>query len=414
MNKAQLRDLFDEMLPEVIFDHKLYAKACDLEAQFVNKKQEHIEFFGGNLTGVEVVRFTDSDRDKLFHDVLKFPEIELRQRIYALKDAHNRPLINQEWVVISDTFNIACIWLIHGFDRSKILNEQHRHEAKVRIASYMFYKFLTSLLYRYFKYPADRATAQATYAALSLKFALKQFGSWGETIRDLAEKAVGKESNYHSVIEKMDDDTKVIRMIGDLQGRIRDMLKNIYSVFNDMHVQGQKITSSSSLVESDGELILKDNQRSPGVYTRYLKTIISDQNTFIRPELVDVVCSIMHTLSPRLFMQTLVWTSENYMNLKDNKIEKAIDIVMEHAIEYMSINRTMSTTDIAGMIDKLRGAYMSSRSTDHKLLEARTLIAKIVHDATGSRNESMIASVRTAWMLYIVARSYTFRHYAGR
>lgn len=414
MEHAQLRDLFEAMLPDVVFDHKLYAKVCEMESRFVNKKQEHIEFFGGNLTGVEVVRFTDSERDFLFHDVLGCDEMDLQGPIFALKDTHGKPVINQDWARASDVFNLASIWLIHGFHKSTILNEAQRHEAKVRIACYLIYKFLTSLMQHYFKFPADRETAQAAYAALSYKYALKQFGSWGETIRDLSDKAVAKDSVYRYVIEKMDDDVKVVNCIQDLQGRIRDMLKNIYSELVKAAEQGNKIVSASSLVESDGELILRDNAKSPGMYARYLKGIISDQNTFIQSELVDVITSVMHTLSPRLLMKTLIWTSENYLTSKDGKIEKAVDIVLEHAIEYMATNRTVATSDIAGMIDKLRGAYMSSRSTDHKLLEARVLIGQIVKDATGSRNESMIATVRTAFMLYVTARAHAMRFYASR
>lgn len=413
MQHSKIKDLLDEVLVDVKFDHRLYAQVCSLEAQFVNKKQEHIEFFGGNLTGVEVVRFTPSDRDKLFHDVLHVDEADLREKLYDLKDEHGKALINQDWAVVSDVFNVVCVWLIHGFASSKILNERERHEAGVRVGCYLFYKFLTSLLAHYFKYPADRETAQATYAALSYKYALKQFGSWGETIRDLSEKAVGKDSIHRQVVEQMDDDQRVIRMIGDLQGRIRDMLKNIYAEFLRAHQSGNRIVSSSSLVESDGEFILKDNAKTPGVYTRYLKSIISDKHTFIRPELVDVIASVMHTLAPRLLLEMLSWTSDNYLHAKDSRIEKAIDIVMEHAIEYMALNRTMSRTNIAGMIDKLRGAYMSSRSTDQKLLEARTLIAELVREATGTKNESMVATVRTSWMLYVISRAFSMKHYAN-
>lgn len=414
MHSARIRELLDEILTDVVFDHALYAKVCSLEAQFVNKKQEHIEFFGGNLTGVEVVRFTASDRDRLFHEVLQVDEQDLRERVYALRDDHGAPLINQEWVVTSDIFNIASIWLIHGFTKSKILDEKQRHEACIRVGCYLYYKFLTSLMGHYFKYPADRQVAQATYESLSLKYALKQFGSWGETIRDLSEKTLGKESPYRHTLETMDDDQRVIRVVGDLQGRIRDMLKNIYAEFLRVHQSGHKIISTSSLVESDGEMILKDNTKNPGVYARYLKSIIADKNTFIRPELMEVITSVMHTLSPRLLLQTLEWTSDNYMRNKDNRIEQAVDIVLEHAIEYMSINRTVARADLAGMIDKLRGAYMSSRSTDSKLLEARIVIGDLVREATGSRNESMIATVRTSWMLYVTSRALAMSFYATR
>lgn len=415
MHHSKIRELLDELFIDIKFDHALYAKVCAMEMGFVNKKPEHIEFFGGTLTGVEVVRFTPSDRDKLFHEILQIDEKDLEEKVYALKDDHGKPLINQDWVVTRDVFNMCCIWLIHGFERSKILKEEQRHEAKVRVGCYLYYKFLTSLLAHYFKFPADREIARATYEALSFKYALKQLGSWGETIRDLADKAVSKESVYRDTIERMDDDQRIIRMVGDLQGRIRDMLKNIYAEFVRVHQSGGRIASSSSLVASDnGEMILRDNLKSPGVYARYLKSVVSDKNSFIRPELVDVIASCMHTLVPRLLTQTLVWTSDNFLHAKDGRIEKAIDLVLEHAIEYMAINRAMARTDLAGMIDRLRGAYMSSRSTDHKLLQARQLIGEMVKEATHSRNDSAIATVRTAWMLYIVSRAYSMHHYANQ
>lgn len=409
-----LRSNLDDMLSEVVFDHKLFVKVCNLEAHFVNKKREHIEFFGGNLTGVEVVRFTSADRDKLFHDVLGVDENDLRDRLYALRDAHGRHVINQEWQVTKDVFNIACLWLIHGFIRSSSLDAKLRYEAQIRLGCYLYYKFLTSLLAHYFKYPADRQVAQATYESLTLKFALKQFGSWWQTIRDLSEKTLGSESPYRRDLERMDDDARVLYIIANLQGRIRDMLKNIYKEFLRVHSSGQKIVSTSALVESDGEMVLRDNTKNPGVYARYLKSIIADKNTFIRPELMDVIASVMHTLSRRLLQQSLEWTSDNYLSQQSRQIEEAVDIVLEHAIEYMSLNRTVQRADLANLIDKLRGAYMSSRSTDPKLILARQAIGELVKSATGSRNESMVATVRTSWMLYVVSRAFSMHFYATR
>lgn len=418
MLNSQIKTVFDDMCSSIPFDMALMRKVCELESRFVSKKQEHIEFFGGNLTGVQVVRFTQADRDRLFIDVLDCDDAELEERIYALKDPtdphQKKPLINPEWNVVSDVFNMACVWLIHSFHHSKHLDASHREEAKVRVCQYLMYKYLTSLLFRYFKYPADPEVARATYEQLSLKFRLKELGSWGATIREMAENLVSSRSPHSLTIENMPDQG-VINMVGDIQGRVRDVLKNIYAVFDKVNKQGIRIASSSAfMVESDGESVLKDSTKSPGIYTRYIKSIISDKNSFIKQELVDVIAKIMHTMSPRLLMQTLNYTSDNYQHLKDGKIDEAIDIVMEHAIEYMQVNRTALRLDLPSMIDKLRGAYMSSRSTDISLMKARDLVEGIVRDATNSKNDSGIAAVRTAWMLYLVARAYAMRHYASR
>jgi hypothetical protein len=381
----------------------------------VNKREENIAFFGGAVTGVQVVRFTDADRDILFTDILDVNDDELTEELYALRDmstGHVRPVIRQDWIVSSDVFNISIVWLMHGFRNSHLLDENQRHEAQVRLCCYLIYKYLTSLLYQYFKFPADPEIAQATYAQLSYKYLLKQLGSWSATIRYLAENVVAKESIHNETINKMADDERVIYMVTNIQGNVRDMLKNIYAEFVRVHRMGIRIKSTSALVESDGELILKESSASPGVYTRYLKTIVSDKNSFIRQELIDVICSTMRTLSPRMLMQTLVWTSDNYQNAKNKDIDVALDIVMEHAIEYTTTHRELMRNDLSTLIDRLRGAYMSSRSTDEKLLKARTLVENIVKEATGTKNDSAIAAVRTAWMLYIVARSYSRRHYA--
>lgn len=384
-----------------------------MQEGFINKKPEYVEFFGGNLTGVQVVRFTDADRDLLFDTILETDESLLERDLYNLKDEHGKHIIDQSHSRGSDVFNIACVYAIHRFHNTTDLNEDQRMEAKTRICAYMHYKFLTSLMYWYFKFPADRAVAAATYAELSFKFSLRQHGSWGATLWNMASNMVGDSSVHISVIESMDDDGAVERMINDIQSRVKDMLKNIYKVFMTVHAQGSRISSSSTFTEIDGEIELKDRTKTLSVYSRYLKGIVADKNTFVKPELVSIVSNMMHTMPPRLLTQTLQWTSDNYLSMSDGTIDKAIDIVMEHAIEYLSANREIAKSDLGAILDKLRGAYMSSRSTDQRLINARTSVEQIVRIATGSRNDNAVASVRTAWMLYVVARAYAMRHYAS-
>lgn len=396
----------------MVADHVLYHKVCNMESRFVNKKQEHIEFFGGNLTGVHVVRFTDSDKDYLFSEILDVDYSELESKIYSIKFVKGKSGVNKDWIISSDIFNITCVWLMYLFEHSDKLDQNQKHEAKVRICNYLLYKFLTSLLFNSFKFPADPEVAQATYAQLSNKFILKQLGSWGATLRYLSENAVDAKGIHFEVIHNLEDE-RIIYFLNDTQGRVRDMFKNIFSVFDRLNREGVRIVSSSSIVEADGEMVLKDSMKSPGIYTRYLKTIISDKNTFIKQELVDVISGIMHTMSPRMLMKTLEWTSDNYQKVQDGDIEKAVDLVLEHAIDYLSVNHSDARKNIALLIDKLRGAYMSSRSTDERLLEVRRLVEKIVREATGSLNEAGIAGVRTAWMLYVVARAYSMRHYTN-
>ena len=95
--------------------------------RFVTKNQDHMEFFGGNLTGVHIVRFTPADMDRFFLDVLDIEEEEVKDSYDAFnspdpKFLKSLPLIQQNqlffvfsmftikfkklifWIMLSDKF----------------------------------------------------------------------------------------------------------------------------------------------------------------------------------------------------------------------------------------------------------------------------------------------------------------------
>jgi hypothetical protein len=408
-----VKEVFDVTCAHVKFDRHLYLQACQLQEGFVNKKQEHISFFGGSLTGVDIVRFTDADRDKLFDLMLQADEDHLRELIANVRHPNGESTINQDFKIASDVFNIACIWLIHSFHHSTHLSAEERHDAKVRVCLYLMYRFLTSLLFHYFKYATSKEIAQATYDKLNNKYTLKQEGSWGAALTKIAEGLMGPDSKpFRDKIDKLADDYEIVLMLNDMQSRVKDMLKNIYKVFMNVHANGERVSTNSTFQDVEGELELKDQTKSVGKYTDYLKRIISDQPAFIVDGLVDVVANIVHTMSPRLLYQTLAWSSDNYKGEHDSVITAAIDLVMEHAIDYLH-QQGISYHRVEDVLTALRGTYMSSRSTDARLLKAREDVEKLVQLATQSRNSNAVASVRTGWMLYIVARAYTMRHFAN-
>lgn len=414
-NEGQIRKVYESECAHVVVNPRLLRKIVEMEARFVNKKEDHIKFFGGTLTGVEVVRFTAEDRDRLFTDILEVDDRQLEERLYALKDASGAFVINREWKISSDVFNLSVIWLLHAIEVSPFLTPDQKREGKIHLCMYMLYKFLTSRLYRHFPYPADKEVAQAAYAQLSYKFALKEHGSWGAVLRHLATNATKSDGIHGQTIAKMDDDVKVRNMLADIQGRPRDMLKNFYGSFLRVHKEGGRIKQSSAVVDIDGEMILRDKTKSLGNYTRYIKSVISDQNSFIRQELVDVICKIMHTMSPKMLDQSLQWASRNFGHTKEQSVERAIDLIAEHAFAYLSDHRELLNAkgDLANLVSKLRGAYMSSRSTDALLMEIRDLVGSIVEQATKSRNESAIAAARTGFMIYVIVRMFSMRHYTS-
>lgn len=404
-----VKEIFDEECSHVRIDQKFFRKVCEIEARFVNKKQEHIEFFGGTLTGVHIVRFTTDDFDKVFNDLLEVDESILEDRIHALPD------INTEWKVSSSIFNLACVWIMHAIENSEYLDAKQKEEGKIRICLYLNYRILTSVLFRFFKYPANPETAAATYAQLSYKYILKAKGSWGAALRFRSEEVIGKDSIHYNTIKKLNNDYGIVKMLNDVQGRIKDMVKNIYSVFIKVHEQGSKIVSSNALVETDGEVILKDKTKSLISYTRYIRSVIPDKNSFIRQELFNVVTDVVNTAPPHMLTKSLNWLSINYNHIQDDSVEKTIELIMEHAFDYLTENKGVlrNKGDIANILTKIRGTYNSSRANDTKLNQIKESAELMIRMATGSKNASIVSAVRTAFCLYIILRAFTMRHYSS-
>lgn len=409
MSKYSIKAVFDEECAQLEIGPKLVKRLRAYQLGFVNKNDEHIKFFGGNLLGVQVVRFTPMDRDRWFDEILEVDDGPLEERLLAL------PTVNGDWHISSDTMNLSCAWLTHAIFNSSHLSPEQKKEAMIDVMLVLQYKYLTSCIYHYFRYPADPAVAEATYAQLSYKFAIKQYGSWSALLRARAENIIEKDSIHYRTLVKMDNDDDVTYLLNDVQGRIRDSVKNIYAVLDRVKKQGIRIASTSAVIEHDGVEILKDKTRSMLAYERYLNSIITDKNSFIRDELCIVIEKIMHTMPPKLFRETLVWMSENYRQQGAGSVEEILNETLIHSFEYLSQNRDVirNANDLPGLLSRLRGVYMSSRSTDPVLFALREKTEEIVKQATGNKNTSVIASVRTGVLLYICLRSYTMKHYAS-
>lgn len=406
--QGAIKELFERHCGHLVFDAKLARKINEFQVGFVNKNEEHMTFFGGNLTGVQVVRFTTQDKDKWFTGILEADDMLMEEQLLEI------PAINPNFHVSTDIFNHSCFWLMHKFRNSELLNDKQKKQAMLDTSLVLYYRFLTSLLFRYFRFPADPRVAEATYARLSYKFAIKKYGSWYATLEARCLDLIDDHGLHIGTITGFNDDEDIIRMINDSQGRIRDMLKNIYSVLKNTSDMGIKIRTTSSVIEHDGEEIFRDSTKNLSGYIRYLHSIVADKNSFIKQELTDIICKLMHTMNPKLFSSTLEWCSANYKYSSHKEVEILIDEVLTHSFTYLNNNRTVlkESTDLAGMLSKLRGVYMSSRSTEVELLNIRKIAEKIIKQATNTKNDNAVSSVRTGLMLYIVLRAFTMSYYS--
>lgn len=404
-----VKHVFEQVCSDLVIDANLAKAIIKYQLSFSTKNDQHIQFFGGHLTGVQVVRFTDQDRQLWFEDILKTDEDYLQKELLKL------PTVHEEHKVASNAMNLSCAYLVHALTVSSI-PEPLKHDAIIATLLVLQYKFLTSRLYRHFVFPADRATAEATFASLSLKFDLKQAGSWGALLNQRAENIVLPNALWVNLIKTFDDDSKIEKFLNDVQTRLRSLLNIIAGVHYSINKQGKRITAVSATVEHDGKEVLRDRTKSLAVYTRYLNAVITDKGSFIREELTSVVENLIHTMPPQLLHTTLAWMSDNYQSTKSPEVENVVKETLIHSFDYLSHDRAamQSTHDLPGLLTRLRGVYTAARSTDPALMFLREEVEKIVKKATNTKNVSLLAPTRTGVLLYLVLRALCKNYYSGQ
>ena len=70
--------------------------------------------------------------------------------------------------------------------------------------------------------------------------------------------------------------------------------------------------------------------------------------------------------------------------------------------------------NLADVLVLLRGTFTSAKNTNPKLLDARKRVEALMVKAVGPRSNNAIAALRTVWMLYVVLRAYSMKHFSNR
>lgn len=405
---STIKAVFQDVCGDTPIDSKLVKRLRDFKQAFVNKDDDSIAFFGGNLMGVQEVRYLPEDRDRWFEHVLDIDNVTLQEALYDLD------VIDEDYARISDTVNLTSFWLLYALQTSHKLTPKERHQAQIDVAFMLQVKYLTSIFSHYFKFPADPQIAQAVYEGLTYKSDLKVAGSWGALLHNRAEKLIARDSIHYGVITKFDNDQAILYAITDTQGRIREIVKKMYADLIRLRDDKQRITTTSSTVVIDGTSIVKDRTRQFSNYKRYLHTVIADRQSFIRDEVVGVVANAMHTMPEKLLREVLTYCSANYGVKGEEAIGELCDEALLHAFEFLSTNRSLlnNTSDLGRLVSRLRALYMASRMSDPVLIRMRDLADGIVERSASTRNKAIQSSLKTGLQLYLVLRAFTMNYYS--
>lgn len=403
-----VKGLFDHVFHGVTIDRAFLKRVYHFQVGFVNKNESHMRFFGGNLTGVEPVRFTDQDYARFFDQVCHVDADDIETGIRRL------PAINQDFKVSSDPFNLTCMYLIHRCLTTSEISPEEQQRGALDIGLVFFYRCLTALLAHYFRYPADPKTAQAAYAGLSQRFLIKQLGTWQAVLVYRAEELVKTDGLHRKTLESFVDDGEIVKMVNDSQGRIRDILKGITAEHHKAKNANEAIyTTSATITDVEGEEVIRDKTHGTEAYLSYLSSVLTDRDSFIKNELIGVVLKVSYTTPAPYLVKTLEYVVETSLDHRHTLVDELLRLTLTVSFNYLHENEfsISGRVNIPVFLSMLKGCYTSAKSKDPDLERLRDVGYELVHKANGRLNHQVTASIRTSLFLYVALRAYLKAYY---
>lgn len=401
----KLKEIFDKHFANTVFDKSFADKVEKFVRLFLLKNNDHVSFFGGNLIGVYPIRWNYSDTDTWWDDIFDVGETELE------RDLHKHPEIKTNRVVSSDVLNHALIYSIYRVHNSPSIPEDLKETTKARLMLALNLKFISSLMAHYFKFPADKGIAEKTFNKLTKRYDLKIYGTWVKMLNNRSVEFVSPKGRYYKAYTTYNDDIEIIKMINDAQGRIRETVKDITKVYYDCLADDAKVLSSSSSIELDGTIVIKDLTRKATQYNRYIKQVVTEKDGFKKEQLIELVYRAVPSLQPGVFEKLLeTFVTEFQSSKYRTHFNGLIDNLLIFSFDFLRDNE-IAENDLPGVIYRLKHVYMSGRITDETLLKARTAFDKVVEATDKKLKGTPLVPERCAFFLYLVLRTITMQFF---
>jgi hypothetical protein len=413
----------------VLITRHIYAAFSNLPVSLTNKeiagmetlviqfevRDPHPLTLSGQVFGVDPIVFSPQDKDKFF-DLFGIDEKDLKAIIAKI------PSVTVEHRVRSEPFAMLSLWLVH-LATVLIKNERVRHAFQMNVLKYLHYRWFTSSVNHTFSRGASREIMAITIDSLTRKYDIITYGTWKRTIEARCEDFLSKGSRFYEVVESVDDDELFLRAIADMQNRVRDKIKNIVSVYFQVHASPQRVVSKSAVSEIDGEKVLTQTISTFDVMKSAMATELLEVSSFVDPDVAGYIATLFPAASKYLLVNSLramstLAVSQGYGNKLDlvttgseQKIyvgmRVLVDAILQTSYRYC-IRRGIPLTNRKVVLLRVKDAFASSRISDPEITAIKESLVQFVDKYGKTSRDATKSSLRLAIVSYIIARSFRY------
>lgn len=378
-------------------DKKFYMELKKFRLDWVQKNDTNMSFLSSNTVGVHPIRFTTSDFDIFFTDILNVDQG------FLIEDIYKTDGIDTTRRTTSNHFNLTIFYIMHMFQNSD-LADRDKFDAVIECYYIFAYKILGSHMAHYFKYNVDIEIALAVNARLSNKFLLRRLGSWDKVLKYRADDLLPGGIRHKELARFSTEDSVVI--ISDLEGRLRDMIKNVYIVLIEVVENKERVKSSSLINSIDGTETMSDITNNHIKYSVYLNSLSSLESDFINRDITHVLKSTIRGVDEN----DLVTLLKYFVNEIDSSVKKRlIDMTLEITFAYLNRkdvgdNYKKKTLEIIKLMRNYYGASILGEDRK-KLDEVKSKVNSFIRKKKITSNKLAVNNLRSVFLIYIFIRS---------
>lgn len=378
-------------------------------------RDTHPEALNSPLLGVHNLGFFPRDSQALF-DMAGVDRDEFK---LAVKQSS----IDNNFRVASDEYNLLTIWIAHNLYNATTISRDLKDKAIRALFFMLIIKFFSSVVRHFFPYKATRAIMEATIDNLTDKFDIKhrETNTWKLVIEkraDLLTETTSANIHYNT-LKTFSPDSKVTYVITDLQTRIRTKVRLIAELYYEAVKNGNAVMEGTLVGEDlEGEKIIKELQNSYDSMIEGICNMILNAQQFIRSDYIRVVCALCSNVKTEMMrnvlMQFSALATAQYRKNRGDDMDKSGKLYSGY---HILISNLIQRTYRACIMDKVplkripilkkaMNLYRSSRISDEVVLRVKESVDRFVDSTKVSSREATNASLKIAFILYIVLLSF--------
>lgn len=404
MKVDTLLEVFQRHIPHKA-DDKFAKRVLAAIYGWLNKNDNHTEFFSNGLLGTPAIRYGNKqDGHRWLTEVLDIDDVNQ----YTI-DLTNTKEINKDWKISSDPITLSYIYVFHLLMNSTMASKNVLEITAKYALVMMHARWMSGLMVTRFPNPASPDIALALFESLDGRTDIKVHGSWLALFESRATDIMSdKRNGYGTTFKELKDERRVVTAINDLDRSLVSTINELTEKFHILAKEKVKIITTTTIGSVDGEKVIKDYVNKVDQLQRDMKTIVMSPQSFIKDDLLEYCIDVVSTASKITLEDTLNYLSDNIRNDKD------ISILIDNSVTYivnMARVEKVDMSDVSTIVYKLHRVFRSSGTKQELALKIKDLCGQMTEKALPRAKESVRVSTRLALFIYIALRMLSMGYY---